>query len=153
MKSQETLHYIFQGFNISDFEFTIFLITFSLFIAFFCFDNWMEWIVNSAIPAIPISYLWVSKMFRLITFQNRHFLDNPQYRKKVFKGTSAWEGGRWQYRDPDTINFIAPNSNIDIWNNMLLGHFTYKIITKIHTEPSGKVDALSLSINLFTTFP
>lgn len=48
-------------------------------------------------------------MFLLVTFQNRHFLDNPQYRKKVFKGTSAWEGGRRQYRDPDTINFIALN--------------------------------------------
>lgn len=118
--------------------------------------------MNSVFSANPV-YLWVFKMFLLVTFQNRHFLDNPQHRKKVFKGTSAWKGGRRLYRDPDTINFIALNGkkrgggirvfgkltllfNTDVWNTMLLGHFTYKIIEKIHTEPSGKVHALSLSI-------
>lgn len=80
--------------------FPCFLLIFTLTI------GWSELGIQSFLQFLFLLYLWVSKMFLLMTFQNRQFLDNAQC-KKVFKGTSAWEGGRRQYRDPDTINFIA----------------------------------------------
>lgn len=42
MKSQETFHYTFQGFNTSNFEFTAFLLVLSPLLAYFYFDIWLE---------------------------------------------------------------------------------------------------------------
>lgn len=87
MKSQETFHYTFQGFNTSNFEFTAFLFVLSLLLAYFYFDIWLKWIVNSVFPAIPIPHLSLGFYSISITTTSQTFSgQSTVQRKRKLKG-------------------------------------------------------------------
>lgn len=86
MRSQETFNYTFQGFNISNFEFTAFMFVLSLLLCLFLLWHLAE--VNCEFSLSCNSYFWVSTVF-LYPQLFRHFLGNPQYRKRI--NLKGWE--------------------------------------------------------------